>query len=186
MTRTKDTLFIVRKIICMLEQFYSIYYEICQAVFQGKGYCENFWNYAEILEFGVFTTGAVLDIYFDEVSDPVRILLVCSVQLSLFKFLNLTRCFTSLSFLVQMLTTVFNDITYFLLLFLIFLLTFAMCIHVLAVDAGAYGRVPPIFAQVMAELRASMGDMAMLDPYMSFDLYDGPDGISTPFPERKF
>jgi len=83
-----------------------------------------------------------------------------------------------------MLNSVFNDISYFMLLFLIFLFTFAMCMHVLVVDVAAYGRMPPLFGQFMSIFRASMGDMAMLDPYKSFDLYDGPNDM--PFEEREF
>jgi len=56
--------------------------------------------------------------------------------------------------------------------------------HVLVVDVSAYGRMPPLLGQFMAEFRASMGDMAMLDPYKSFDLFDGPNDM--PFEEREF
>jgi len=84
----------------MTTQLYSIYYEICQAIYEKKDYYQDFWNYVEILEFCIFTTGAVLDIYATDVNDNVRILLVGSVLFSLFKFLALTRCFTSLSFLI--------------------------------------------------------------------------------------
>jgi len=84
----------------MAIQLHSIYYEICQAMYEKKDYYQDFWNYMEILEFCIFATGAVLDIYYKDVDERVRILLVGSVLLSLFKFLTLTRCFTSLSFLI--------------------------------------------------------------------------------------
>ena len=64
-----------------------------------------------------------------------------------------------------MVITVVNEIIYFLLLFTIFLLTFAECNHIIDIDVSAYGRSPPLLAHFFSVLRLSMGDQAMLDMY---------------------
>mmetsp|Transcript_26610 Transcript_26610/g.40601 ORF Transcript_26610/g.40601 Transcript_26610/m.40601 type:complete len:194 (+) Transcript_26610:541-1122(+) len=61
--------------------------------------------------------------------------------------------------------------TYFLILFGIFLLTLAESFSLVDVDVSAYGRIPRIGAYAMAVLRCAMGDFSILDPYQGFDLY---------------
>ena len=59
---------------------------------------------------------------------------------------------------------------------MVFLLTFAESYHILDVDISVYGRFQeelPLFAHFMGAFRASMGEMALLDPTMSFDIIDG-------------
>ena len=56
-----------------------------------------------------------------------------------------------------------------MLLFSVFLLTFAECNHIMEVDISAYGRAPGILAHFFGVLRLAMGDQANVDPYESFD-----------------
>ena len=71
-----------------------------------------------------------------------------------------------------MLITVINEIVFFFVLFSIFLLTFAECFNLLEVDIGSYGRMPKLMSHVISVLRCSMGDFSLIDPYMTFDIYD--------------
>jgi len=70
-----------------------------------------------------------------------------------------------------MLITVVNEVVFFLLLFLAFILTFAQSFHIFKVDVEVYGMLPELFGHFLAVLRSSMGDFSMIDPYQSFDLY---------------
>jgi len=64
-----------------------------------------------------------------------------------------------------MLINVIVEIYSFMVLFIIFVLAFAECYHVLEVDITAYGRTQKLMAHAMAVLRMSMGDFSLLDPY---------------------
>ena len=69
-----------------------------------------------------------------------------------------------------MITTVIEDIVFFLLMFSMYLLTFAACFHLVGVDISSYGRMNPLLAHFFAVLRGAMGDFAMIDMYNGFDL----------------
>ena len=88
---------------------------------------------------------------------------------SLIKVLYLLRVFKQLNFLVTMVITVVNEVIYFMLLFSVFLLTFAQCNHIIQVDVSAYGRTPDILAHFFGVLRIAMGDQANVDPFETFD-----------------
>ena len=51
-----------------------------------------------------------------------------------------------------------------------YLLTFAVCFHLVGVDIAAYGRMNELLAHIFAVLRCAMGDFAMIDMYFGFDL----------------
>lgn len=91
---------------------------------------------------------------------------------SLIKIVYLIRVFRQLNFLVTMLITVVNEVMFFILLFSIFVLTFAQCNHIVGVDISSYGRVPELLANFLAVLRCSMGDFSLIDPKYSFDIID--------------
>jgi hypothetical protein len=71
-----------------------------------------------------------------------------------------------------MLITVCNEVIFFMVLFSIFLLTFAECNHVLLVDISAYGRTRPLLSHFITMLRCAMGDFSLIDPYQTFDMID--------------
>lgn len=65
-----------------------------------------------------------------------------------------------------MIENVIKDVDYFMLLFSIFLLTFAECYEILDVDTSSYGRIrPTLVSSILAAFRSAMGDMALLDMY---------------------
>lgn len=65
----------------------------------------------------------------------------------------------------MMMIQVVYDVVYFMLLFVIFILTFAECYHIVGVSTEAYGRVEPLFALFLGTLRMAMGDFSLIDPY---------------------
>ena len=69
-----------------------------------------------------------------------------------------------------MITTVMKDILFFLVMFSMYLLTFAICFHLVDVDIAAYGRMNELLAHIFSVLRCAMGDFAMIDMYLGFDL----------------
>lgn len=63
-----------------------------------------------------------------------------------------------------------NDVVYFMLLFVIFILTFAECYHIVQVNTESYGRVHDLFALFLGTLRSAMGDFSIIDPKQGFDI----------------
>jgi hypothetical protein len=124
------------------------------------------WNYIEVIGIIIFYTAATLDIRNDEVSDLTRMLFCTSLLMCLSKVVYLVRVFRNLNFLVTMISTVVSECVDFMIVFGVFLIAFAEMNHVLEVDIGTYGRVPPLIAHFFNALRTSMGDFATLDPYM--------------------
>ena len=102
----------------------------------------------------------------------MKIMFSVSVILCLIKIVYLVRVFRNLNFLVTMVCTVIVEIYSFMVLYMIFLLAFAECYHILLVDISAYGRTPELAAHALATLRMSMGDFALLDPLQSFDIIE--------------
>lgn len=126
---------------------------------------KDFWNYLEVVGIVCFTWAAILDINNDRPSDLCRILFTVSILLSLIKIMYLIRVFRNLNFLVTMFITVVNDIQNFMILFSIFVLTFAECFHILMVDDTSYGRTPVLFSYFLMTIRSAMGDFSLIDPY---------------------
>ena len=120
----------------------------------------------------VFFWAAILDIVSNQVSDIMRVLFCLSILMSLVKIVYLVRVFKSLNFLVTMLAHVCNEVIHFMMLFGIFLLTFAECNHIVRVNIDSYGRLPGIFAHLIMILRCSMGDYDLLSSNATFDIID--------------
>ena len=59
-----------------------------------------------------------------------------------------------------------------MLLFSIFLLTFAQCTMLMQVDITAYGRTPSLMAHFISMLRCAMGDFSLIDPWETFDRFE--------------
>lgn len=108
----------------------------------------------------------------DQISDLNKIVFTVTVLLSLVKVMYLIRVFRNLSFLVMMMIQVVTDVKNFVLIFLIFNLTFAECFHIVNVDVSSYGRMPELLSLTISVLRAAMGDFSIIDPYVGFDPID--------------
>jgi hypothetical protein len=59
-----------------------------------------------------------------------------------------------------------------MLLFGIFIVSFAECNHIMHVDVTPYGRLPELIGHCISILRGAMGDFSMIDPYQGFDLIE--------------
>ena len=121
-------------------------YEVFQAFNEGQDYWFDEWNYLELGGCVLFFWAAYHDVTKDRITDDIRILFVLSVLFSLIKFVYLVRVFKALNSLVKMLTTVVQEVKYFMVLFMCFLVTFAECNHIIMVDIGAYERTPALLA----------------------------------------
>lgn len=129
--RVKDILFFVNKGICIVVQTMFVLYEMIQLSQEGRDYFLDFWNYMEVIGIIIFYIAAVLDIIHPSISNTLRILWSFSVMFSLIKIIYLVRVFKQLNFLVTMVITVVNEVQFFMLLFSVFLLTFAECNHIM-------------------------------------------------------
>jgi hypothetical protein len=130
----------------------------------------------------LFYTGAFMDWSKEpgaETSDPIKILFASSILLCLIKVVYLVRVFSKLNFLVTMLITVCSEIGYFMLLFGIFIVSFAECNHIMEVDVVSYGRLPELVGHCISILRGAMGDFAMINNNESFDLIIPPEDIDS-------
>ena len=103
------------------------------------------------------------------------IVLALSVLFTLIKVVYLIRVFRQLNFLVTMFITVVKEIYYFMILFLIFALTFAEMYHLMQVDVTPYGRTPKLFSYIITVIRCAMGDFSLIDMKEGFDLIQNPD-----------
>ena len=132
-------------------------------------YFDDFWNYLEVGGMSLYTSGAIYDFLNDKIDDQLKILLSFSIMMCLVKLIYLVRVFSALNFLVTMLINVCKEVFYFIILFTIFVLTFAEMNHIMEVNVSMYGRIPSLSAHFIAILRASMGDFAIIDPFEGFD-----------------
>ena len=123
----------------------------------------------------LYASGAIYDFLNERITDQLKILLSFSIMMSLIKLVYLLRVFSALNFLVTMLINVCKEVFYFIILFTIFVLTFAEMNHIMEVDISFYGRIPPISAHFIAVLRGAMGDFSVIDPFSGFDVVDNPE-----------
>ena len=135
-------------------------------------YFYDAWNYMELLGNFFYAWGTWLDITRDRTDDEMRLVLAFSIMFTLIKVVYLIRVFRQLNFLVTMFMTVVGEIQYFLILFTLFLLTFAESFNRVDVDVEAYGRIPTLLAHFMNVLRCAMGDFSILHQYQGFDIID--------------
>jgi len=169
--RIKGYMFFGFKAVEFIIQFLFFVYELVQVKLEKRDYFEDIWNYFELLGIFLFAWAAVLDIQNPKITDTMQILFALSTLLTLVKVVYLIRVFRQLNFLVTMFITVVHEIQHFMILFIIFIITFAEAFHVVRIDITPYGRINESLALVIAVLRCAMGDFAMVDMYQGFDLY---------------
>ena len=138
-------------------------------------YFSDSWNYLELAGNAAYFTGAILDLVNEEMTDELQIVASMSVMFTLAKIVYLIRVFRNLNFLVTMFITVVQEIFYFMILFTIFIFTFAESFHVLQVDRENYGRTPDIMAHFIQVFRCAMGDFSIININYGFDMIDNPE-----------
>ena len=147
--RVKDALFWMCKAVGLIIQSLFFGYELVQIWIDGYDYFTDSWNYLEVSGNIFYAWGAIIDISNDKITDFGRMVISISILFTLAKVVYLLRVFRQLNFLVTMLMVVVNEIFYFMILFSIFLLTFAESFQTVQVDVSLYGRTPGILAYMV-------------------------------------
>ena len=121
-------------------------------------YLTSFWNINDQLLYFLYLAYFVLTFVY-----PTQLYVIKSIQMAItisgfFKVSQLIRIITELSFLVRMLTTVFQKLGLFFIYFLMVIAAFTLMIDIVAQDVGnAYDGISKAALFVMA-LRQSIGD----------------------------
>jgi hypothetical protein len=121
-------------------------------------YLRSFWNINDQLLYFLYLAYFLLTFVY-----PSQLYVIKSIQMAItisgfFKLSQLIRIITELSFLVRMLTTVFQKLGLFFIYFLMVIAAFTLMIDIVAQDVGdAYTGISKAALFVMA-LRQSIGD----------------------------
>ena len=93
-------------------------------------YLKNWWNIFDILLILVYLIYLLMSFLYEK--SNVTIAFQCLiVVLTFIKVIFFLRIFEKLSFLVQMVTSVFSDLRWFMLFFSVFITTFAVLINII-------------------------------------------------------
>jgi len=133
-------------------------------------YIQDIWNYLENVGYILFIVGTVLDFILKKPNDSLRIIWVFTVIFILIKLIYLIRVFEQLNFLVTMITNVVEQIGFFIVMFSMYLVTFATCFQIFEVSTTPYGRMNKFLSHFFAVVRCSMGDFSIIDMFEGFDV----------------
>ncbi|CDW79710.1 wd-40 repeat protein [Stylonychia lemnae] len=152
------------KIICSMVLFFFLIYEIKQIKVQKKDYLYDGWNYFDFSHIIAYTAFCILE-FTNEDQDFLILIKILVIVLSFMKLFFFLRIYDGFSFLIQMMASVFKDLKYFLIFFIIFILQFGMIFLVLfkAQQIDEYNGVNKLAYFLMA-FRISSGDF-QLDDY---------------------
>lgn len=148
----------VPRIICMIILTILSLYEVIDFFINPMNYFKRYWNLNDQALFFLYLSYFVLSLV-----DPSQLYAIKSLQMTItisgfFKLSQLIRIITELSFLVKMLTTVFQKLRLFFFYFLMVIAAFTLMIDIVAQDVGeAYKGISKAALFVMA-LRQSIGD----------------------------
>ncbi|CDW81604.1 wd-40 repeat protein [Stylonychia lemnae] len=120
---------IINKCMCSSVLLYFFQYEVRQATKQ-EGYIKELWN---LFDFSLIASYAVLNIV-EFASGDKSAIIIMDIIVVLLTFLKLNfflRIYDGFSFLVSMMSSVFRDIQYFILFFLIFIFQFGIIFVIL-------------------------------------------------------
>ena len=123
---------------------YFVYYEIKDVIRDGFSYLFDPFNYLDVLKYSlnIFLIIEAVDgkNTEDEKSDYLRGLAAVAVVLTWFKSFYWLRLFDSTSFYVRLIVETISDIKYFIILFVIILLTFGNALYILSI-----GKEDPLY-----------------------------------------
>jgi hypothetical protein len=148
----------VPRIICISILSILSLYEVVDFLINPLTYFKSFWNINDQLLYFLYLAYFVLSFVY-----PTQLYVIKSIQMAItisgfFKLSQLIRIITELSFLVRMLTTVFQKLGLFFVYFLMVIAAFTLMIEIVAQDVGnAYTGISKAALFVMA-LRQSIGD----------------------------
>ena len=119
------------RLICSLVIIFFSFEEVVQFKRETDKikYLKNWWNIFDILLILVYLIYLLMSFLYDK--SNVTIAFQCLiVVLTFIKVIFFLRIFEKLSFLVQMVTSVFSDLRWFMLFFSVFITTFAVLINI--------------------------------------------------------
>jgi hypothetical protein len=119
------------RIICMIIQIILILYEVVDCRENFQTYTSNVWNLNDIVSFLCYLAFFIVSFSAEDKIYTLKALQLAVTITSFIKLCFLIRIFTKLAFLVRMLVTVFYDLTYFLIFFLIVVAMFTLVIHII-------------------------------------------------------
>ena len=135
--------FVLRCILIILN-IYFVYFEIRDVMRDGLSYLFDPFNYLDVLKLSLnmYLIGEAVDgTNSDEKkSDYLRGLAATAVVLTWFKSFYWLRLFDSTSFYVRLIVETLFDIKYFIILFVIILLTFGNALYILSI-----GKEEPLY-----------------------------------------
>jgi hypothetical protein len=115
-----------------------VIFEARHIIRNSKSYFKDLWNLNDLFFVIWFYATLICDWVFgteDANSLQIkRIMYVVLVISTFLRFLNLSRVFNRFSFIVQMIFNVIYEIKHFMFLFLLFTLTFAVCVNILGIE----------------------------------------------------
>ena len=156
--QTGDLQQFVPRIICMIILSILSLYEVFDFFINPLTYFKSFWNINDQLLYFLYLAYFVICLV-----EPTQLYVLKSIQMAItisgfFKLSQLIRIITELSFLVRMLTTVFQKLGLFFIYFLMVIAAFTLMIEIVAQDVGnVYIGISKAALFVMA-LRQSVGD----------------------------
>ena len=126
----------VPRIICMIILTILSLYEVIDFFINPMNYFKRYWNLNDQALFFLYLSYFVLSLV-----DPSQLYAIKSLQMTItisgfFKLSQLIRIITELSFLVKMLTTVFQKLRLFFFYFLMVIAAFTLMIDIVAQDVG--------------------------------------------------
>jgi len=140
--RDKGLYYLCRKAVGIMIQMFFFSYEMQQLYKAGQDYFLDMWNYFELAGIGLYSAAVFEDYYHSEITDLCKVFYIFTVLFCLVKVLFLLRVFKSISFLVMMIIQVIIDLGHFLIVFGIFVFTFAQCYRIVQLDTSNYDRLP--------------------------------------------
>jgi hypothetical protein len=161
---------IISRIVCSIIMIDHLLYEIKQ-LRSTHEYLEHFtgdfWNIFDTLIFLLYVAYVPMSFTMDREEYAIKSMQCAIMLLYAIKFNFFLRIFDKLGFLVQMIVTVFYDLRYFLLYFLILVSFFAVMISVILRDVQDHDGIGALKYFVMT-LRTSMGDNDIDQAYSEF------------------
>eukprot|EP00347_Sterkiella_histriomuscorum_P001568 403371532 len=162
---------VIVKSVCWTYLIFLTYYEIKSMILQGFfSYFSEFFNYGDFAIIIVYMTTSILDLSQNE-PQYIRILYSIVLVLSFIKLIAYLRLYKGFSFLVSMIEAVFFDLKYFIALYTLVVVLYAMIFTLLLSKPGEtpeeYKGIN-LMGYFIMSFRTSMGDF-QVDNYNSLN-----------------
>ena len=123
------------RVICGLVMVYFLIHEVKQIKrTRIQEYKKNYWNWFDVLLMVIYLTYVPFAYMQDSMIYIIKAIQCIIVLLTFIKITFFLRIFDEFSFLVQMMSSVFIDLRYFLMFFALFITTFGVFLSILIDD----------------------------------------------------